>query len=79
MDQKGEQQKGYAWEALAGVLKFTDGSYRKEWYVFEADIRNVGSMRLVEKFDYRKEGLNEFETETGKRLRLQRFLIRRSR
>ena len=76
---KGEQQKGYAWEALAGVLKFTDGSYRKEWYVFEEDIRNVGSMRLVEKFDYRKEGLNEFETETGKRLRLQRFLIRRSR
>ncbi|MCI9549997.1 MAG: GNAT family N-acetyltransferase [Oscillospiraceae bacterium] len=76
---KGEQQKGYAWEALAGVLKFVDGSYRKEWYVFEADIRNAGSMKLAEKFDYRKEGLDEFETETGKLLRLQRFLIRSRR
>lgn len=61
------------------MLKFVDGSYRKEWYVFEADIRNAGSMKLAEKFDYRKEGLDEFETETGKLLRLQRFLIRSRR
>lgn len=76
---QGEQRKGYAYEALESVLKFTDHHYRKDWYVYEADIRNAGSMRLMEQFDYRKEGLDEFETETGKLLRLQRFLIRRCR
>ncbi len=73
------QQKGYACEALAGVLKFTDDNYSKDWYVYEADVRNMGSMKLVEKFEFRKEGLDEFETETGKLLRLQRFLIRNGR
>ena len=76
---KGEQQKGYAYEALAGVLNFTDDAYFKDWYVYEADVRNMGSMKLVEKFEFRKEGLDEFETETGKLLRLQRFLIRSRR
>lgn len=76
---KGEQQKGYAYEALAGVLSFTDDTYSKDWYVYEADVRNMGSMKLVEKFEFRKEGLDEFETETGKLLRLQRFLIRNGR
>ncbi len=74
---KERQQKGYAYEALAETLKFLDGSCHRDWYVYEADIRNTGSMKLVEKFDYRKEGLDEFETETGKLLRLQRFLIKR--
>ena len=76
---KGEQQKGYAYEALAGVLNFTDDAYFKDWYVYEADARNMGSMKLVEKFEFRKEGLDEFETETGKLLRLQLFLIRSRR
>ena len=70
------QQKGYAYEALTSVLKFADDNYRKEWYVFEADIRNKGSMKLVEKFHYKKEGMDEFETETGKKLILQRFLVK---
>lgn len=77
---KERQQKGYAYEALAGVLDFLDGYRPKDWYVYEADVRNTGSMKLLEKFDYRKEeGLDEFETETGKLLRLQRFFIRRPR
>lgn len=71
------QQKGYAYEALSGVLEFTDAHYCKDWYVYEADIRNEGSMKLVEKFDYKKEGEPDaFETETGKSLVLQRFLIK---
>ena len=70
------QQKGYACEALTGVLKFVQSNYHKEWYVYEADIRNKGSMKLVEKFDYRKEGIDEFKTETGKSLILQKFLIK---
>ena len=76
---KRAQRRGYAYEALAGVLRYTDEAYRKGWYVYEADVRNVGSMKLVERFDYRKDGYDEFETETGKLLKLQRFLIRNKR
>ena len=72
---QGSQQKGYAYEALKSVLEFVDSTYHKEWFVYEADIRNKGSMKLVEKFPYKKEELDEFETETGKTLALQRFLI----
>lgn len=70
------QQKGYAFEALSSVLKFTDNNFHKDWYVYEADIRNIGSLKLVEKFHYKKEEVNEFVTETGKSLILQRFLIK---
>lgn len=70
------QQKGYAYEALTSVLKFADNNYHKGWYVYEADIRNKGSMKLVEKFNYKKEGIDEFKTESGKALILQRFLIK---
>ena len=73
---KQSQQKGYAYEALTSVLKFSDDNYHKDWYVYEADIRNIGSMKLVEKFENRKKEIDEFETETGKSLVLQRFLIR---
>lgn len=74
------QQRGYAYEALAGVLKFMDTYCRKDWYVYEADIRNEGSMKLVEKFRYKKEGEPDaFETDTGKSLVLQRFLIKNDR
>lgn len=74
---KPAQQKGCAYEALAGVLEFVDEHYHKDWYVYEADIRNAGSMKLVEKFEYKKESLDEFVTETGKSLALQKFLIQR--
>lgn len=74
------QQRGYAYEALAGVLEFLDTHHRKDWYVYEADVRNEGSMKLVEKFRYKKEGEPDaFETETGKSLVLQRFLIKNER
>lgn len=70
------QQKGYAYEALSSVLKWVDSEYQKDWYVYEADVRNKGSIRLVEKFDYKKEETYEFTTETGKELVFQKFLIR---
>lgn len=73
---KASQQKGYAYEALSSVLKWADGTYQKDWYVYEADIRNEGSMRLVGKFDCKKEECCEITTETGKQLILQKFLIR---
>lgn len=70
------QQRGYAYEALSNVIKMVDEKFQKEWYVYEADIRNKSSIKLAEKFYYRKEGLEEFTTETGKELKLQKFVIK---
>lgn len=70
------RQRGYAYEALRDVMKMVNKQYRKEWYVYEADIRNEGSIKLVEKFICRKDGLDEFTTESGKKLKLQKFLIK---
>jgi len=70
------QQKGYAYEALSSVIKKINDDYEKEWYIYEADIRNTGSIKLVEKFTYRKDGIDEFTTETGKELKLQRYIIK---
>lgn len=76
MDKKEFQQRGYAYEALSNVIKKVNDDYEKEWYLYEADIRNTGSMRLVERFTYRKVDMDEFTTETGKELKLQRYIIR---
>lgn len=70
------QKNGYAYEALNNVIKMVNDDFQKEWHVYEADIRNKGSMKLVEKFLYRKEDFDEFTTETGKELKLQRFIIK---
>ena len=70
------QRRGYAYEALSNVIKKANNDYKKEWYVYEADIRNTGSINLVEKFAYHKDGIDEFTTETGKELKLQRYIIK---
>jgi len=70
------RQKGYAYETLQSVMKMVYEQYQKEWFVYEADIRNEGSIKLAEKFICRKDGLDEFTTESGKELMLQRFLIK---
>jgi len=70
------QRKGYAFEALSNVMEYVNHTFQKEWYIYEADIRNESSMKLVEKFENHKEGLYEFTTKTGKELKLQTFLIK---
>ena len=41
------QQKGYAYEALSNVIKIVNDDYQKEWYIYEADIRNTGSIHCT--------------------------------
>ncbi|MDE6219455.1 MAG: GNAT family N-acetyltransferase [Lachnospiraceae bacterium] len=69
------QGKGYAYEALYHIIQYLNQAGQKKWYVYEADIRNKSSIGLVAKFAYRKEGIDEFTTESGKELKLQRYLI----
>lgn len=70
------QQRGYAYEALSNVVRSVNDDFHKEWYIYEADIRNTGSIKLVEKFIYRKDEFDEFTTETGKELKLQKYIIK---
>lgn len=69
------QGRGYAYEVLSHILQYLNRTYQKEWYVYEADIRNKSSIGLVAKFSYREEGIDELTTESGKELKLQRYLI----
>ena len=69
------QGKVYAYEALYHIIQYLNQTGQKKWYVYEADIRNKSSIGLVAKFAYRKESINEFTTESGKELKLQRYLI----
>ncbi len=66
---------GYGYEALKGMLDFlsTTGKYKS--YVYEVDVRNTPSIRLVEKFRFQKGGCEEVITETGKKLILQTYHI----
>ncbi len=76
-----EQNKGYAYGALAQALEVAAKDYGKNEFYYEADIRNVGSTKLLQKFekDYEiiKQGLDETVTDSGKELKLQGHVLRR--
>lgn len=72
---KAYQGKGYAQEALECVLEELRQTKPDTWYVYEADVRNEPSMRLVSKFKYQKREIDEFVTPTGKELKLQQFFV----
>ncbi len=69
------QGKGYGREALEGVLGYLDGLHRYEYYIYEADERNMPSVRLAEKFPHEKGGLEKVVTESGRELRLRTYRI----
>lgn len=67
--------KGYGYEALKALLDYliTKGAYKH--YIYEVDVRNLPSIRLVEKFAFEKGGCEDVVTESGKKLRLQAYHI----
>ena len=72
---KDYQGKGYAYEALACVLANLKQTKPDTWYVYEADLRNEPSMKLVSKFKFQKKEIDEFTTESGKELKLQQYFV----
>ncbi len=70
-----EQGKGYAYEALSYILHFAQDKYGKKNFFYEADVRNVGSTKLLNKFSNLYEintlGVEEIVTDSGKELKLQ--------
>lgn len=69
------QGQGYGKEALDGLLGYLEGLRRYEYYIYEADERNAPSIRLVEKFQHEKGGLEKVVTESGKELELRTYRI----
>lgn len=74
-----EQNKGYAYDALNTVLNYACSNYHKTKFYYEADIRNIGSIKLLQKFGDKyeiiKQGLEEVVTESGKELKLQGYVL----
>ena len=75
-----EQGKGYAYEALNAFLNYVRLKYRKTKFYYEADVRNVGSIKLLHKFDAKYEiveqNFEETTTNSGKKLKLQGYVLR---
>lgn len=69
------QGKGYGYEALKGLLTYLNAHKAYPYYVYEVDVRNLPSIRLVEKFDFEKGSCEDIVTGSGKKLRLQTYHI----
>lgn len=76
-----EQNKGYAYRALNTVLDYVWLNYHKTEFYYEVDIRNTGSIKLLQKFEDKyeiiKQGLEEVVTKSGKELKLQGYVLKR--
>ena len=69
------QGAGYGYEALRAVVDYLNGLGKYRHYIYEADVRNIPSLRLAEKFRFEKGELQEVATESGKKLVLQVYRI----
>ena len=75
-----EWNKGYAYEALKAALDLARDKYGKTEFFYEADVRNIGSMKLLHKFEENYEilnqGIEKMTTDSGKELELQGFILK---
>ena len=67
--------KGYGHEALKTLLDHLSAKGTYRYYIYEVDVRNLPSIRLVERFAFEKGGCEDVVTESGKELRLQTYRI----
>lgn len=69
------QGKGYGYEALRGIMDYLGMAQKYEYIIYEADVRNKPSIRLIEKFHVEKGGYESVVTESGKKLMLQTYRV----
>ena len=76
---KSEWGKGYAYQALKAALDIAKSKYGKNEFFYEADTRNVGSRKLLDKFkdeyDIEAQAAEALTTDSGKELELQGFIL----
>jgi len=77
---KSQWGKGYAYEALKAALDIAGTKYGKKEFFYEADVRNIGSMKLLHKFENEYEiieqDVEKLTTDSGKKLELQGFIMK---
>jgi RimJ/RimL family protein N-acetyltransferase len=70
-----EQGKGYAYKALSYTLDYAFEKYGKTKFFYEADVRNVGSNKLLDKlsagYEIKPFEAEELVTDSGKKLILK--------
>ena len=75
-----KQNNGYAYEALNSVLDYVHSKYGKDEFYYESDIRNIGSIKLLHKFNEKYEiieqGLERLTTDSGKDLEMQGYILK---
>lgn len=75
-----EWNKGYAYKVLKAALDLAREKYGKTEFFYEADVRNIGSMKLLRKFedDYEiiDQGIEKITTDSGKELELKGFVLK---
>lgn len=71
----GAHGAGYGYEALKRVIGYLNAVKKYPYYIYEVDVRNTPSIRLVEKFQCEKGNCEEITTESGKKLMLQTYRI----
>ena len=75
-----EQNKGYAYRALSEALRYARKHYGNVAFYYEADVRNMGSLRLLDKFADEYEIIpyepEKVTTDSGKELELRGYELR---
>ena len=75
-----EQNKGYAYRALGEALRYARKHYGNVAFYYEADVRNMGSLRLLDKFADEYEIIpyepEKVTTDSGKELELRGYELR---
>ncbi|HEL0021308.1 TPA: GNAT family N-acetyltransferase [Streptococcus equi subsp. zooepidemicus] len=72
---KSSQGLGYGYEALRAIVDYLKGKNKYRYFNYEVDVRNTGSIKLVEKFNVVTSTYQECETASKKRLCLQVYHI----
>ena len=76
-----EQGKGYAFDSLGFMLDYAHREYGKTKFFYEADVRNIGSNKLLNKlsagYDITPLEVEEIVTDSGKELNLQGHELKR--
>ena len=76
-----EWNKGYAYKALKAALDAAFEEFGKTQFFYEADVRNIGSMKLLRKFEDEYEIIEQpsekMTTDSGKELELQGFILKK--
>lgn len=75
-----EQNKGYGYEALNSVLDYVSNKFNKSEFYYEADIRNMGSIKLLlklkSKYEIIEQEIEKLTTDSGKYLELQGYILK---